>query len=230
MLAHFGRNPWSAASVIWTLNLDATPIYAIQPSGPFAAEAYERLRRFLNEQLTEGVEMVCIPGWIKGSSRLLSGQPIPMIQPEVSGMASWTTSALVEAAVGALPPKDAAEREKQTYAQRSEGVRNFLQRIYHEVRNLGLISQDRALNFVATNALMVAKIFESALKNGMDLDTISVERSPICRPDSDCWDVKLTFFNPAKLLEQARKVYRFTVDVSDVVPVVLGPHRSWFVR
>jgi len=26
------------------------------------------------------------------------------------------------------------------------------------------------------------------------------------------------------------KVYRFTVDVSDVVPVTVGPVRSWFVR
>ena len=27
-----------------------------------------------------------------------------------------------------------------------------------------------------------------------------------------------------------RKVYRFTVDASDVVPVTVGPVRSWFVR
>ena len=72
--------------------------------------------------------------------------------------------------------------------------------------------------------------FESALKDGLDLDTIEVERSPICRPESDCWDVKLTFFNPSKVFEQARKVYRFTVDVSDVVPVTVGSVRSWFVR
>ena len=64
----------------------------------------------------------------------------------------------------------------------------------------------------------------------MDLDTIEVERSPICRQYSDCWDVKLMFFNPSKVFEQARKVYRFTVDVSDVVPVMVGDVRSWFVR
>ncbi|MCP4549327.1 MAG: peptidase S8, partial [bacterium] len=61
------------------------------------------------------------------------------------------------------------------------------------------------------------------------LDQIDVERSPICRPESDCWDVKLTFFNPTKRIEQARVVYRFTIDVSDVVPVTVGPVRHWHV-
>lgn len=42
--------------------------------------------------------------------------------------------------------------------------------------------------------------------------------------------LKLTFFNPSKVFEQARKVYLFTVDVSDVVPVMVGSVRSWFVR
>jgi hypothetical protein len=61
----------------------------------------------------------------------------------------------------------------------------------------------------------------------MALDTIEVERSPICRQDSDCWDVKLIFFNPEKQFEVARKVFRFTVDVSDVVPVLVGDVRQW---
>ena len=73
-------------------------------------------------------------------------------------------------------------------------------------------------------------VSDPALKEEMELDTIEVERSPICRPESDCWEVKLTFFNPSKVFEQARKVYRFTADVSDVVPVMVGPVHSWFVR
>ena len=73
--------------------------------------------------------------------------------------------------------------------------------------------------FSSTNAFQVTEVFKDAIKEELDLDTIEVVRSPICRPDSDCWDVKLTFFNPKKVFEQARKVYLFTVDVSDVVPV-----------
>src|SRR6476661_5007811 len=33
--AYLRSNPWDAAAIIWTLNSDATPIYAIQPCGSF---------------------------------------------------------------------------------------------------------------------------------------------------------------------------------------------------
>ena len=58
------------------------------------------------------------------------------------------------------------------------------------------------------------------------LDGISVSKSPFCRMDSDCWDVKLTFFDPEND-RRARMVMRFTVDVSDELPVTLGPVRHW---
>jgi len=63
----------------------------------------------------------------------------------------------------------------------------------------------------------------------MLLDQIEVVRSPICREGSDCWDVKLFFFNPTKVFEQARWVSRFTVDVIDA-PVMVGDVRAWYVR
>ena len=116
------------------------------------------------------------------------------------------------------------------HTKRVEGVRNFLERAYEDFRNLGLTPQERALNVAATNAMNVARVFESSLKEEMQLDTVDVTRSPICPPESDCWDVALTFFNPARQLEQARRVYKFTVDVSDVCPVMVGSIRSWFVR
>src|SRR5262249_28987021 len=74
MLDYLEKNPWEAASIIWTLNLDATAIYAITPGGSFASEICQRLRAFMAEQLTEGVERVSIPGRIVGQTTLLSGQ------------------------------------------------------------------------------------------------------------------------------------------------------------
>jgi cyanobactin maturation PatA/PatG family protease len=229
-LAYLENNPWDAAAILWTLSLDATPIYAIQPQGPFASDVYQRLRQFLREQLREGVERVSIPGIIVGSVRLMSGQAVPVVQPAIRGMYSWTTTALSEAILGSPPPESPEEREREAYAQRAQAVNNFLERVYYELRNLGMTPQERAINFAATNAFNVEKVIEAAIREEMDLDIIEVERSPLCRPDSDCWDVKLTFFNPGKVFEQAKKVYRFTVDVSDVVPVTVGRVRSWFVR
>src|SRR5439155_18521321 len=41
LLKYLKANPWDAEAIIWTLNLDATPIYAIQPARAFASEAYQ---------------------------------------------------------------------------------------------------------------------------------------------------------------------------------------------
>jgi cyanobactin maturation PatA/PatG family protease len=230
LLAHLEKNPWDSEAIIWTLNLDSTPIYAVGPHGPFASEAYKRLGTFLREQLGEGVERVSVPGVIAGKVMLMNGQVVPVIQPELRGMYSWTTGALVRAVAGNPPPENAATKDKEAHSQKTKAVQNFLERVYYEIRNLGIAPEERALNFAATNAFNVEKVYESAMKDEMDLDTIEVERSPICRTESDCWDVKLLFFYPQRQVQTVRKAYRFTVDVSDVVPVMVGPVRSWFVR
>jgi cyanobactin maturation PatA/PatG family protease len=230
LLAYLEKNPWDASAILWTLNLDATPIYAIRAQGAFASEIYQRLREFLGEETHGEVERVSIPGFNGGSARLFSGQVVPVIWPDLRGMYSWNTAALVEAACGKSPTEKAMQEEKDTYIRKAQAVADFLQRVYEELRNLGAAPQERAINYAATNAFQAAAVFKDAIETGMDLDTIEVVRSPICRPESDCWDVRLTFFNPSKVFEQARKVYLFTVDVSDVVPVMVGTVRSWFTR
>lgn len=220
LLAYLETNPWDASAFYWTLNLDATPLYAIQAKYAFAEDIYRRLREFLGEQTRGEVERVSIPGHIAGNVKLLTGQIVPVIWPDLRGMYSWNTKNLVEAVC----------KDKETYDKCEENVANFLLRIYEELRNLGITSQERAINYAATNALLAAEVFEDAIKREMELDTIGVECSPICRTNSDCWDIKLTFFNPSRVFEQARRVYLITVDVSDVVPVMVGKVRSWFFR
>ncbi len=227
LLTHLGNNPWEADAVIWTLNLDATAIYAVAPGGPFASVAYERLREFLNGQLEEGVERVSAPGTLAGTARLFNGQTVPVIWPELRGMYSWSTGALVEVVAGPAPAEGTEEYEQ--HQKKNAGVRNFLARVYHELRNLGRSAEERAINFAATNAFQATQIFHDASGEDLELDSIEVERSPICRPDSDCWDVKLTFFDPKERLTTARRVHRYTVDVSDVIPVTVGAVRSWAV-
>ncbi len=227
LLAYLEKNPWDATEIIWTLALDGTHIYAISPRGPFAPEAFIRLRTSLAEQLSGGVERVSVPGWIVGNTTLLNGQVLPVIDPVLRGMYSWNVNALVRAACGDPP---APETDQTTYEQKSRGVSNFLRRVYSELRNLGITSHDRALNYAATNALLVAKVFQEAAVKGMELDSITVDPSPIARPGSDSWDVKLKFFDPKNVLASAGQVYAFTTDVSDSVPLMVGELRSWFAR
>jgi cyanobactin maturation PatA/PatG family protease len=230
MLGYLKENPWEAGSIIWTLNADQTPLYAIAPAGPFAGRAYELLREFLDEQARGAIELVSIAGRLGGRARLFNGQVVPMVIPELRGMYSWSTGALVQAAVGEPPTDSATAKQREAFARKEAGLRGFLQKVYHELRNLGVAAEERAVNYAATNAFEVGKVFEAAQGESMELDTIEAERSAICRPGSDCWDVKIHFFYPERQLQTVRKVYRFTVDVSDVVPVTVGPMRSWFVR
>jgi hypothetical protein len=139
-------------------------------------------------------------------------------------------AALVSAVVGPAPAAEAPAHEKEAHEQRHTGVRNFLDRVYHELRNLGAAPHDRTLNFAASNAFEIERVYESALKEKMELESINVSPSPICRPGSDCWDVEVYFFYPERQVQTVRKVYRFTVDVSDIVPVTVGSMRSWFTR
>jgi cyanobactin maturation PatA/PatG family protease len=228
-LAHLEKEPWDAAAVEWTLSLHGTALYAIRPMGAFAADGYLLLRRFLKEQLEEGVERVSVPGLVAGKAALLNGQTVPAIIPELRGMYSWTTGALVDAVVGKIA-HDVPEAERNGFHQRREGVRNFLSRLYHEVRNLGVSPQHRALNYAATNAFAAGEIYTAAIREKMELDRVEVVPSPVGRPGSDCWDVEVYFFYPERQVQTVRKVYRFTVDVSDTVPVTVGEMHSWFAR
>lgn len=230
LLTHLEKNPEYAESLIWTLYIESTPVYAIRPMGSFASKTYEQLREFLEAQQAKKAERVSIPGVIAGKVKLLSGQVVPVIIPELRGLYCWREETVVKAAVRAVLGSELRGADDDTVKAVNAGARNFLVRVYYEFMNLGRTPQERAMNFAGTNAFQVVDVFEQAAKCQLTLDSIETERSPICRPDSDCWDVKLTFFDPNHSLTIARKVYRFTIDVSDVVPVSVGEVRSWSVR
>ena len=141
-------------------------------------------------------------------------------------MYSWATKPLVEHVLGAMPT---AAAERATYERQSAGLANYLDRVYYDLRNLGITGEERALNYSATNAVQIATVVRSATRDQLDLDGIAVRKSPVCRPDSDCYDVELSFFDPGNT-NVANRVFRFTVDVSDVIPVTVGPVRNWTRR
>ncbi len=118
----------------------------------------------MGAQLNEGAERVSVPGYTKGTVPLLSGQTVPVIYPEVRGMYSWSTPALVAAVLGKAP----AKKELQ-HSQKAEGIGNFLERVYYEIRNLGLAPQERAMNFAATNAFQIQDVYKDAISRSAEL-------------------------------------------------------------
>ena len=229
MVDYLANNLSEAKSLIWTLNMELTPIYAIEAVGSFAREVYEALQELFAgeieaEDAERYIERVSIPGKLTGRTvKLFSGQVVPVIEPvSPRGIYGWRVNTLVDSALEAVRRGQAEADDEQM----RRSLRSFLNRVYYDLRNLGQTSQDRALNFAATNAFQAAQTFSTAVAAGMELDSIAVTKSPFCRMDSDCWDVQLKFFDPENN-RRAKKVFRFTIDVSDFIPVTLGEVRSW---
>ncbi len=238
-----------AASLIWTLNLELTPIYAIEPQSPFALAVYKYLADFLDGQVLDKksedyIERVAIPGVLTGKTvKLFSGQVVPVIEPlNTRGMYGWQVNQIIQSVIGAIQdqvPPGATPLTSQQIAEVEYSLENFLMRIYYDLRNLGQTSQERAQNFAATNIFQATDALVKVLSNQsrtwvtsesqsvtMQLESFNVERSPFCRKDSDCWDVKIRFFDPENT-DRARRVIRYTIDVSDMMPVTLGEVRLW---
>ncbi|WP_353838676.1 S8 family serine peptidase, partial [Moorena sp. SIO4E2] len=208
-----------AQSLIWTLNLELTPIYAIEPKGPSAQLVYKQLSKFLEGQALAQIgensynlgyiDKVSVPGILTGKTvQLFSGQVVPVLELyNLRGLYGWHIEVLIQDVIDAVLASGSIEDTTLSEDEVSEAtgyaLRAFLQRIYYDLRNLGQTSQERAFNYAATNAFQFADALVTVLQTSssssagsMQLDTIGVERSPFCRVDSDCWDVKLKFFDP----------------------------------
>ena len=228
---YLAENLSESKSLIWTINQEFNPIYALEIKGGFAGDVYEMLNLMLAGQIElessdNYIERVSIPGQITDKTiTLFSGQEVPVITiNNIRGMYGWKINGLVDAVLQTL--SDELVDIEEIRMRRS--LNSFLKRVYFDLQNLGKTSKDRALNFAATNAFQAASSFVQAVSTGMELDTIEIEKSPFCRVNSDCWDIKLKFFDPRRGL-RAKKVYLFTIDVSYIIPVTLGQVRSWSV-
>jgi len=217
------ENPQFLTGITFILMQDQIPLYAIQPAGAFALQTYTTMLDALDSSIADrGKEQrISLPGYISGSARLMNGMTVPVVFPDLRGMYMWRATDLIQATIALHvgPPAPPAD----------EAVLDFLNRVYYELRNLGVAPQERAINYAATNAYQARQAFAEAAAKNFALDSIKVVKSPICRPDSDCWDVQLQMFDPENE-RRAGRVYRYTVDVSEVLPVTVGPVRSWAVR
>jgi cyanobactin maturation PatA/PatG family protease len=237
---YLDANPSESAKLLWTFNLEATPVYAIEPEVPYAEDLYKLLRSILRgESLKQDdpnyVGRVSVPGILLSRTvQLFSGQTVPVVVAQLRGFYAWNESALLNAVKVAVTPTLPPGIDP---AMVDVYLRNFLNKVYFEFRNLGQNPMDRALNYSATNLFQLgsalggiinpkALIPNIAPGTLYAFDTISVSKSPYCRIDSDCWDVQLTFFNPDNF-HTANLVAQFTIDVSDTMPVTLGSVRFW---
>jgi cyanobactin maturation PatA/PatG family protease len=243
-------HPSESTKLVWTLNLDLTPIYALEAEVAYADEVYRVFRDALfNESLDPAdpnyVSRVSVSGVMTNQVvRLFSGQVVPKVVVQARGLYSWNEPVLLDSVTNAVQSTNiVAEPDFLRWT-----VRQFLDKVYYQMRNLGQSPPDRALNFAATNAFIFADGIGSGLLSGINnvpsmrtagegvagarslytLDTIEVSKSAYCRVDSDCWDVQISFFDPDND-QRARCVYQYTIDVSDEMPVSLAPTHQFLV-
>ena len=221
LLGLLQEKPYLAPSVVWTLSNGGVPKYAVMPTGAFAIETYDWL---LKRAGTRGVDFVAIPGIIAGQLVLIDGSRVDVIVPERRGMESWNTAKYVEALKSTW--KAAGTDSSAAHVERE--VQRFLGKIFFSIRNLGLSPRERAINAAATNAFNISEIIVEAGAEGLSFRDVAAEPSPISPPGRDCYDVLLTFFDPARRLERAPLRARLTIDVSDTVPVTLGDPVCWY--
>uniref|UniRef100_UPI0040579164 PatA/PatG family cyanobactin maturation protease n=1 Tax=Candidatus Electronema sp. TaxID=2698783 RepID=UPI0040579164 len=244
----YDQHMYDAKSIYWTLWQNGTPIYVVQPMGPFAEDAYKELVSFyaaeqlsnaasrpeiaaLNlERITteerenflqEAVELVAISGVIVGEARLSTGEVLPVVVPHMRGAAAWSIKKLCK------------ELAVLFVGLPNEVIEQLLVRLYEETRNFGITPEERAVNYAATNVfgiLDVAKMLPGlSIEQKWELDGVQANRSVVARSGSECYDVEVAFYNPDNL-NQARRIAVVTVDVSDVVPVTIGRARHFSRR
>jgi hypothetical protein len=257
LLAYLGEHPTEIEWLTWTVNSDGTPICALQPSPAFARDVYGWLRRSLAVLHADTADLfVSIPGVIVGRKRLTSGQIVPAIDPALVGMYSWEQLGRLRQYLkdGVVYATEQGQilthiqnfqrrvyRELRNHGRTSqERAMNFA--ITMAFRLTHQLAFDYAQTRIESNRQAAAGAMElgthrqlAALtealteRTPLELNQVEVTASPICRPDSAgaCWDVKLILFDPNEGLKQAKTVYRCMVDVSAVVPVVIGLMDRW---
>lgn len=221
-----------AEDVLWILYLDDIPAYAIRPEGPFAASVYAVMRDMMIYQIEvkkkyrlhhTDLVRVALAGTIQGTVMLPDGYVIPVVLPDLRGLQVWTVDELLNT----LSDRVSGGRSNTNIETDRPAISDFLERIFFALRNTGRTPDERALNFAATNGFLISKIFGKAFRERLTLLSVEVVHSPFCGPEAECRDVLLVFFNPHKQLQEARTVFRFTVNIKGTVPVLAGPVRSW---
>ncbi|MEU0646062.1 S8 family serine peptidase [Streptomyces umbrinus] len=283
LCAYLEKNPWASDKVTWTLNMDSTPLYALEAESPVGLDWSRSIAALddVDDQTDAGVRQliealahppvstvykifreaivgqvlatddagyvsrVSIPGLLTDRTvRLYSGQVVPVVEVKSRGVHTWNEGALVKAVLADIK-QNAVDRGNEgpgallSDAAIQQTVRAFLDKIYYQFRNLGQSSADRALNYAGTNAFLFGDQLQQGLLSGQTvpgqdaqlyaLDTVTVSKSPYCRPGSDCQDVVVTFFDPENE-RRAKTSFQFTFDVSDELPVSLAPVHTFLDR
>ncbi|MDE5075012.1 MAG: PatA/PatG family cyanobactin maturation protease, partial [Trichodesmium sp. St5_bin2_1] len=136
MADYLDANLYEGKSLIWTFNIELTPIYALRPVGAFADDIYETLQNMLAgeveaEDHEDYIDRVSITGRLTDQTvKLFSGQTLPVVKiNSPRGMYGWTVNSLIDNALESVR----AERTEAEEEAIRKSLRSFLQRVYYDL-------------------------------------------------------------------------------------------------
>lgn len=214
LAALMDRRPSIAQEVTWLVMREGSPLYAVAVTGSSAAELLASFASGIGEQISGAIEEMSFPGVVTGEMVTLStDETVPVLRMAgIRGLYGWRRND--QLARLPLPP---AGREQ---------LERMLAFIDDGEPNDGTHSHVRAINYLVTNPAQLAWSAGVASGEGFSFDTLTVQRSTLNRPYSDCWDIDLIFKDPDRPA-RARLLHRHTVDVGDALPVSIGSPRTW---
>lgn len=210
------RSPSVAQEVTWTIQREGSPLYAIDVAGSNVREVFDAFASAVGGLVSGAVEEMSFPGVVSGDLRELStGELVPVLHMSgPRGLYGWRRKDQVIRLP--LPGPGRVELER------------MLDVINDGEPNDGTHSHVRAINYLVTNPVQLAWSAGVATGEGFRFDSVSVKRSTLNRPYSDCWDIDLMFKDPDRP-GRARLLHRHSVDVGDLLPVSIGAPRTWRV-
>ena len=157
---------------------------------------------------------LALPGTLGSAASLREGRSVPTLVPDMRGTANWSLARLIE--------------DAQITGVSEEWIERVSERLFEEVRNPGRSGEDRALNHASTQLIsfLAEKVKDFTQPNELELDTIQVAAVSSTRQDSAPYTVEASFLNPEQL-EKASVVVSVTIDVNDVVPIVMDGPRTF---
>lgn len=216
LAALLDRAPYLASEVTWLVMREGSPLYAISIMGSMQAEVLRAFSSGVGEQVSGAIEEMSFPGVVTGALVPLStGESVPVLLINgPRGLYGWRRIDQLMR----LPLHDAGRVQ----------LNAILSAIDDHEPNDGTHSHVRALNYLVTNPAQLAWSAGVTSSDGFIFDSLTVQRSTLNRPFSDCWDIDLLFRDPERP-GRAKLCHRHSVDVGDALPVSIGQPRTWRV-
>ena len=254
---HHEPHPYDADSLIWVLRQDDSPVYAVRPSGPYAAEGYLELIHFLMEQegypdesaveRSAGKPVLYYPsldtanGAEPNRKRDPNGCPTRLVERvAIPGVIDGTVKLYNGQVVPVIRPDMRGTRawnmaslvesrvSGTSDVAEMQNLARLAQRFFEEARNRGLSPEERALNFVATQTFGSLHTLRTKFGANVAWELDSIGVKRSPTCREDSDCYDVeTAFFDPDNVLRSKVVIARTVDASDNVPVLLGDDREY---